>query len=41
MMMSYEDYKALAEGYLKHIISVPDDDGAGLAESMKYSLLAG
>ena len=36
-----EEYKALAEEYLQHVISVPDDEGAGLAESMKYSLLAG
>ena len=40
-MMSYQDYKALAEEYLQHVISVPDDDSAGLAESMEYSLLAG
>ena len=40
-MMSLEEYKALAEEYLQHVISVPDDEGAGLAESMKYSLLAG
>ena len=36
-----EEFKALAEEYLQHVISVPDDEGAGLAESMKYSLLAG
>ena len=36
-----EEYKALAEEYLQHVISVPDDEGAGLAKSMKYSLLAG
>ena len=40
-MMSFQDYKALAEDYLEHVISVPGDDGAGLAESMEYSLLAG
>ena len=36
-----EEYKALAEEYLQRVISVPDDEGAGLAKSMKYSLLAG
>ena len=40
-MMSMQEFKNLSEEYLRQVISVPDDEGAGLAESMKYSLLAG
>ena len=40
-MKSLNDYRELTEEYLQHVISVPAGDGAGLAESMRYSLLAG
>ena len=40
-MKSFEEYKALAEEYLQTAILVPEGEKGGLAEAMRYSLLAG
>ena len=40
-MKSFEEYKALAEEYLERAILVPEGEEGGLADAMRYSLLAG
>lgn len=40
-MKSLNEYRELTEEYLKQILPVSEDAGAGLAEAMRYSLLAG
>ena len=39
-MKSYDDYRLLAEKYLEEAIPAPQGEKDGLAEAMRYSLLA-
>ena len=40
-MRNYDDYRLLAENYLEQVIPQPKTEKDGLAEAMRYSLLAG
>ena len=40
-MRNYDDYRLLAEKYLEEAIPAPQGEKDGLAEAMRYSLLAG
>ena len=40
-MKSFAAYKSMADAFLQQAITVPAGEEGGLAESMRYSLLAG